>query len=495
MRKVNAFFYDFNYYIMPKDLLMEQINGKISLKKLCVGDDKLGSIPPYFIEQLVEDVVLEVTNAERIFPVEVYLCTVEEYNQILSSWVENKCPGCVNYTPTLGDESLEGHYVEMDLRGNCYLREEKDDRTIFFDVISILLCRLEKKFDAIKKCVDKGNAKKLSAIFNKQLTNIMWPVSLCGKVINGKYTLYCRACGAVPEYSLDVQFLAQVFNTVESTVFSKNGWTMVPFLEEDVARYDGKTKLNDLSRVAYFTQCGENGESELRIFVPYKLAKNQRKMHKYVEDIENYLTCALGEKRYYAWYNIRPITDDSALTTLGEVAQAIKDYYAKIERLPFPKVFAIDMTNKANFQGTHLPNRDKILQLATTAPNLATLSLEDIRNKSHATIWFTHYTFGYIYIPQIEDMQKLSTTLMWYMDTANNTVTPTAKRSLAIVCSQNVCKDDGFIMDILFPNKNMALQRLRTILPVLSAYNAQLTLVDESLTVDTYICKEEFVKL
>ena len=61
-----------------------------------------------------------------------------------------------------------------------------------------------------------------SKIFNKELSRVMFPLDLFGRVVDGNYVLYARACASAPEFALDLQFLAQVFNDMPS-IFVKNG--------------------------------------------------------------------------------------------------------------------------------------------------------------------------------------------------------------------------------------------------------------------------------
>ena len=493
MKQIKAVFYHFNYYILPDDMPLDQLQGNVALQKLGVGDENLGSIPPYFVDSLIENVTVNIDNPNHIAPCNVFVCTKEEYDAILRKHVSEKCIGCRSYGNDPSD--LTGHYTEMDLDGQCYLRRQDGDKVIFYDILYYIIgAHLEPQYGKIKKCIDKNNDKKLNKIFNKVLSNVMFPVELFGCVVDDNYVLYARACKSVPEYALDMQFLAQVFNDMPS-VFVKNGWKMVPCLKGGVDKYKGKTKLNETSRVAYFTECGEDGQGELRIFIPEKLRHSERKVQRYMEDIENYLTCALGEEMYHAWYNIRAIESDIALTTLGNVVDAITTYYNKQPPIPFPQMFNIDVSNGQNMSGTPLYNRDKIVHIASNAPNLSTMTQEDLKNDGPPTLWLSHYTFGYIYIPKVEDIGKIQTDLFWHLDYRNNTLVQQDKSNLTLLCGQGVCVDGGVVYDLLLPSKNKALDRFRGILPVLKKYNAQVSIVDETCKLDTYLCSDTLQKI
>ena len=493
MQQLKAIFYHFNYYILPEGMAIDQINGQVTLQKLCTGDENLGSIPPYFIDTLIETVTVQIDSAQHVAPCNVFVCNKDEYDEILRKHVCEKCIGCESYGNDPSD--LTGHYIEMDLDGQCYLRRQAGDKIIYYDILYYIIgSKLEKQFALIKKCVDKGNDKKLSAIFNKELKHVMFPVELFGRIENGNYILYARACASVPEYALDIQFLASVFNNMPS-VFVKNGWKMEPCLKGGVVKYKGKTKLKNDSKVAYFTECGQDGQGELRIFIPHNMHHSKRRVQRYVEDIESYLTCALGEEMYHAWYNINLIQSDIALTTLDEAVDAITRYYHKLPPVTFPKMFELDLTDGQNMSGTPLYNRDKIVQLASNAPNLSTMTQQDLEKNGPPVLWLAHYTFGYIYIPNLQDPTALANDLFWHLDARNNKDVPYDKSNLTLVCGQSLCVDGGFMIDLLLPNKNKALQKFRSVLPVLKKYNAQISIVDESCKLDTYICGDTLKKI
>lgn len=493
MQQLKGIFYHFNYYILPEDKTIDQLKGQVTLQKLGVGDEDLGSIPPYFIDSLVETVAVDIDNPNHIAPCNVFVLTKDEYDERLRNLVETKCKGCSSFSGDTSD--LSGHYIEMDLDDMCCLRRQPGDRVIYYDVLYYIIgAKLEKQYEKIKKCIDKGNDKKLTKIFNKELTHVMFPVELFGRVVDGNYVLYARACAGAPEFALDLQFLAQVFNDMPS-IFVKNGWKMVPCLKGGVVKYKGKTKLNENSKVAYFTECGEDGQSELRVFIPERLRSNERKAYRYVQDIENYLTCALGEEMYHAWFTIRYIDSDIALAPLGSVVETISNYYHKLPPIPFPEMFQIDMTDGKNITGTPLAGREKIVQLASMAPNLTTITQEDLKKDGPPALWLTHYTFGYIYIPKVEDISAIQEDLFWHFDYRNNKTVQQDKSNLTLLVGQGLCNDGGVIFDLLLPNKNKALDRFRGILPVLKKYNAQISLLDESCKLDTYTCGDKLEKI
>ena len=493
MQHLKAVFYHYNYYLLPEDVSLDQLNGQVTLQKLGVGDENLGSIPPYFIDSLLETVTVNIDAPEHLASCNVFVCDKDEYDQILRKHVCEKCVGCRSYGNDASD--LSGHYIEMDLDGQCYLRREPDEKIIFYDILYYLIgAKLEKQYDKIKGCIDKGNDKKLTRIFNSVISRVMFPLELYGRVVDGNYVLYTKACTGAPEYALDLQFLASVFNSMPS-VFVKNGWTMVPVLKAGVVQYKGKTKLNGQSKVAYFTECGEEGAGELRIFVPESIRLSDRKIEKYAQDIEHYLTCALGEELYHAWYTIRYISSDVALSTLDEVVEGIRRYADKQPPVPFPKMFEIDLSDGQNMTGTPLFNRDKIVHLVSNAPNLGTMTQQDLQHEGPPVIWLMHYTFGYIYIPKVEDIRSMQEDLFWHLDYRNNPHLSTDNANLSLLSGQGVCVDGGVCYDLLLQSKNKALERFRNILPVLAKYNAQISLVDHTHKLDSYICSDTLKKI
>lgn len=492
MQKLKAIFYHYNYYLLPEGMSVEDLNGQVELRQLCTGNGDLGSIPPYFIDSLIKTTTVQMDDSKRIIACNVFVCDKAEYDEKLRALVSTKCVGCDAYGNDPND--LQGHYVEMDLDGLCCLRDEPNSKIIFYDILYYVIgAKLSAQFSAIKKCIDKGNDKKLSKLFNKHLNKIMFPLELCGRVEDGNYIIYARACASAPEFALDLKMVAEVFNNTPN-LFAKSGWKFVPTLKAGVVKYNGKTKLNADSKVAYFTECGENNQSELRVFIPNNLRSNERKTYAYVQDVENYITSVLGEELYHLWFNIRMIDSDVALTTLDEVVNAIAECGVK-HPAPFPKPIPIDLTDSQNMSVTPLFNREKLLHIGTTAPNIATLTQEDLQTQSQQTLWLEHYTFGYIYIPQLGDPRQLIDDLFWYLDYRNNVNDIRNPSFMSFVCGQGFCVDGGFMIDILFPNKNKALDRLRGILPVLHKYNAQISLVDESCKLDTYLCGDTLQKI
>lgn len=492
MQKLKAIFYHYNYYLLPEDKSADELIGQVELQKLCVGNGDLGSIPPYFIDSLIKTVTVQIDNPKHVIACNVFVCDKAEYDERLRALVTTKCVGCDRYSND--PNNLQGHYTEMDLDGLCCVREEPTDRNTFYSMLCFFInVKLAPQLSKIQKCIDKGNDKKLSKLFNKYLNEIMFPLELCGRVENGNYIIYARACTSVPEYALDLQMVAHVFNGT-SNLFAESGWKFVPSLKAGVAKYKGKTKLNADSKVAYFTECGEKNQSELRVFIPLNIRSNERKTYAYIQDVEDYLTAVLGEELYHSWFNIRMIDSDVALSTLGEVADTIAEYSAK-HPAPFPKPFSIDLSNGQNMTGTPLLNREKLLHVGTMAPNFSTLTQEDLQTHSQQTLWLEHYTFGYIYIPQLDNVKQLVDDLFWYMDSRNNVEERLNPSYMSFLCGQGICADGGFMIDLLLPSKNQALERFRSILPVFHKYNAQISLVDETCKLDTYLCGDTLQKL
>lgn len=123
-----AFFYENQYYLLPKDIpdvdaLVKQYgDGTPFTVQLLTEKD---CMPPYFASDAIKRRKLRLKPNAPLYPVEVEVLTRKEYNARLRALVSSYCEGCPGFTPLDdSEESLDGHHAEIALSGECFLRAE-----------------------------------------------------------------------------------------------------------------------------------------------------------------------------------------------------------------------------------------------------------------------------------------------------------------------------------------------------------------------------------
>lgn len=90
------------------------------------GVEKGVSMAPFFLTGYHDaPSLLQIQDAENMYPAEVELLSQEEYNARLRDLVTNYCPGCTRFKPLSNRvQSLNGHFEEIALDGFCAYRVE-----------------------------------------------------------------------------------------------------------------------------------------------------------------------------------------------------------------------------------------------------------------------------------------------------------------------------------------------------------------------------------
>lgn len=125
--KQQAFFYNGRYFLLPEDcrttddvILNHTDYRSFPVKELT----QKHCLAPYFLSESVKETKLRLKREALIYPCEVELLSLNEYNARLRQAVAARCPGCPRFgTLTEDDASLEGHHEEITLDGCCFIRQ------------------------------------------------------------------------------------------------------------------------------------------------------------------------------------------------------------------------------------------------------------------------------------------------------------------------------------------------------------------------------------
>lgn len=139
----NAFYYQENYYLLPqgctdyRDFLGEVSKGPFPVPVQAVllrenhglrnfSVQKGVSMAPYFLSGYNDlPGTVMISDLSDLYPVQVEICTQEEYNGLLREKILEYCPGCLRYKPLSNRvQSLNGHFEEMAPDGVCLFRQD-----------------------------------------------------------------------------------------------------------------------------------------------------------------------------------------------------------------------------------------------------------------------------------------------------------------------------------------------------------------------------------
>lgn len=207
-----AFLYQERYFLLP-----EGINDVDELTALHGGDEievweciEKKCMAPYFVNEFMVLSVITLGNGE-IYPCEVEILSMLEYNRRLRARVEGYCDGCPNFGElTDSESSLQGHHEEITLDGKCFLREKAIART---PDLAMMVNWLVEDFPSLglEKLIDEGKTAEATAEFEKLFADTLFepvPGVILTKAEDGRYGLYFIAMfddsdSLIKEYIVD----------------------------------------------------------------------------------------------------------------------------------------------------------------------------------------------------------------------------------------------------------------------------------------------------
>lgn len=107
-------------YALRPLLENNRIRQGANLRGQCMAPCFLSDVPS-------SPVPVVIHSADEVYPAQVELLPMAEYNARLREVVRRCCPGCQGYTPIDdSDASLDGHHGEISLNGVCFYRQEAE---------------------------------------------------------------------------------------------------------------------------------------------------------------------------------------------------------------------------------------------------------------------------------------------------------------------------------------------------------------------------------
>lgn len=483
-RNVNAFFYEYKYYLFPADCLdVRDLKLRRTVTATRLKEERC--MAPDFIYESMEEETLEIAFPERLFEVKVNLCSAKEYDALLKKQIERVCPGCAAYDGDGGD-CLDGHYSEISLGGLCYERQDEDDREEFASYAVELWARIAHRANELGKCIDEGDMKGLNRICNEEMGEVFPAVRFWGDVREGKYCL-----GFAPEfhhsaaYRLLLTYLAAC-GARKGSPMCEAGWQVFPY------------------RAKNAPPLGENGRFEAAKLSPSEnpkaLVATLYSPDPAQESIEGALCgefydrlCGeLGEEVVNATlYDVAFSSDREGMRPLEEIAGSLSGLAPvspETGKVPYPLPINYGM-NKVDGVG-YLPYRDEIGEGMTVCPELSFLTRDGVAQ----AWWLDALSFCYIYAPHGADEIE---SLMWYLVHSESIPEPYRDpddlRTVGGFAGMCDC-GGGFIIDCYVASERMLYRLLRAIAPVMQAFDAKLVVVDRE-GVMTYSCGYEFLPI
>lgn len=288
--KKQAFFYKNRYYLLPDGVddvteLCETYAGKPAFPVTELVENKCQA--PYFVQEHTKEKTLKLAKKHPVFPCEVELLTMREYNDRLRAMVPETCKGCPNYNEPVDetDESLDGHHEEISLDGVCFVRDEAKGIAGNRDFwpIDLWFQTVVRRFrpDEYAELIDEGRPDEAAERFYEELSETVFsrvPPVFFTRTPEGKYALYSTAF-LEQQDSILMEYL---FDRLTKK-YKKQGWIFqnaIPkgYMPEEaqaplgltIETIDGPTPYLDVTvytkpegaSAAYLWLCGTFGEIE-----------------------------------------------------------------------------------------------------------------------------------------------------------------------------------------------------------------------------------------
>ncbi len=149
-------------------------------------------LAPYFVKEFM--VISRITLDDgEIYPCEVEILPMLEYNRRLRTLVEGHCNGCPGFGELTDSEtSLQGHHEEITLDGKCFLRQKMLDYTPdFAEIIDDFVSYFGNL--GLEKLIDEGKIDDATMMFEAAFARMVFaptPAVIITKAADGRYGCY-----------------------------------------------------------------------------------------------------------------------------------------------------------------------------------------------------------------------------------------------------------------------------------------------------------------
>lgn len=247
--KKQAFFYKNHYYLLPDDMadtdaLIAAYGGRPAFPVTELIEKKC--MTPYFVLEHTKEKTLKLPKNALVFPCEVELLTMKEYNDRLRAMVPETCKGC----PYFGsvdetDASLEGHHEEIALDRVCFVRNKAKNghKSRDFYPIDQWMKTFINRFNPWEyaQLIDEGRIDEATERFYGELSYTVFeliPPVFFTRTPEGKYALYCTAF-LEQQDSLIMEYL---FARLEKK-YKKDGWVFKNYIPQGYMPEGAKAPL------------------------------------------------------------------------------------------------------------------------------------------------------------------------------------------------------------------------------------------------------------
>lgn len=477
---LNAFFYDFKYYIFPEefsDITKIEDGTVITAKRL----KEVECMAPNFIYESIEEETLEITDKKYLFPVEVNLYSAEEYNSILQKQVDRVCPGCLRYDAS-DDGSLEGHHREISLNGTCYERDDDKSFASYATRVSWVYDELAKHLDELAECIENKKAAKFDKICKECSKYIARPERFYGLKKDGKYFIACHKFFASELYLTWITYTAYCAK-FEDNPLTRAGWQVIPFIPEGAEGYKGKIK--DKTCIARLAPS--------RIPWRYTLELDTED-EKVFADIFRYLSFKIGEDRFFRTIeSVETKNSEAPLMTMSEICQKLIEIDSTTPDDSFPPYLPYGWENQDNATSYKR-------SVSGTSCNFAFADIGADISLREEINFDKEYAYAYVYVPStLDKLDEIVDVLNYYLNNEQNIPEPIlCKHGFTFSCfSIGICEclaegEEGVAFDFFVADEKMFYRFIKILAPVLSYYNARLVVIN-SEGQNEYICGEEIL--
>lgn len=511
-RDLKAFFYEYKYYLFPKDCeTLAELKEKPFVCATRLKEEYC--MAPDFVYESMAEETLEIEDPNRLFEVSVNLYSREEYDEILEKQVKLRCSNCERYEESHdknGKLEMEGHHREMSLNGVCYEREGKGESWTFSVCAEFFWLKISRRRKELAACVDKNNQKKLNKILNGELKHFCFPVEFYGVKKDGEYRLYMSAGKKVSSlFAGIILFLSTVANA-DGGAMKEAGWTVFSFIPAGVK----KVSLREKSYALYLAPAENPSKLAVRIQHPRAEKLSVNKKRKLISALNNYLNAELGEDVACSVTESYEIVNDRENTIpMSELKRKLQEKYDEEfisetgEKMPYPPLCTYGLTEEAMRETLEevkggetpwwLPYKNYVSGGMTSVPEMSFLEREGL---DKGVPWWTMLmSYVYIYVPRSLDApENAYETLMWYLSNGKLVPEPLRDPEDRRLSGMGIgfadCAEHGFIVENMIADEKKFFRLLRILAPVLRAYNAKAVVVNGN-GVTTYACDYEFTPL
>ncbi|MBQ9748418.1 MAG: hypothetical protein IJV98_06505 [Clostridia bacterium] len=321
---MKGFFYRSRYFLLPEDCLdTEELTEKYGGQTITVTElIENKCMAPHFIRKHAKKTEIALDERYVVYPCEVFMYTMKEYNARLREIIPPYCVGCPNFGGIdKTDASLDGHHEEISLERVCFNRAEaeREEETgwpyfhvdEWIDYFSWQFGTL-----GLEVMIDKGEHAMAAETFSVALSgavNCPVPPVWFRKQENGKYEMICTTFNEDHDGLIVERIVKTLREQYEDT------WDFYNYIPKGTVLEDMTCPLG----VKFLPADSDEPSLELTVY-----AKEG-----YADETYLWLCGLLGEcefQKFAPIFNMEEIADESELPTDAVDAEELTDVFEEL---------------------------------------------------------------------------------------------------------------------------------------------------------------------